>query len=145
MVKFGVKLKKVGKTTRPLSYDLNQISYIIQWKWQVASRDYIWYTKCLKNYGCRFITSYRRHGPSIPKRKKCKKAQWLSEEALQIAAKRRDAKGKGEKERSIHLNAECPRLARRDKKGFLNQIWKRHMHPNVHRSTVYNSQDMEAT
>ena len=53
---------------------------------------------------------------SIPKEKKCKKAKWLSEEALQIAEKRREAKGKGEKERYIHLNAEFQRIARRDKK-----------------------------
>ena len=57
---------------------------------------------------------------TIPKKKKCKKAQWLSEEALQIAEKIRKAKGKGEKERCIHLNAEFQRIARRDKKDFLS-------------------------
>ena len=56
---------------------------------------------------------------TIPKKKKCKKAKWLSEEALQIAEKRRDAKGKGEKERYTHLNVEFQRIARRDKKTFL--------------------------
>ena len=56
---------------------------------------------------------------TIPKKKKCKKAKWLSEEALQIAMKRREAKGKGEKERYIDLNAEFQRIARRDKKAFL--------------------------
>ena len=55
---------------------------------------------------------------TIPKKKKCKKAKWLSEEALQIAVKRRDAKSKGEKERYKHLNAEFQRIARRDKKAF---------------------------
>ena len=55
----------------------------------------------------------------IPKKKKCKKAKWLSEEALQIAEKRREPKGKGEKERYTHLNAEFQRRARRDKKAFL--------------------------
>ena len=55
---------------------------------------------------------------SIPKKKKCKKAKWFSEEALQIAEKRRNAKGKGEKERYIHMNAEFQRKARRDKKAF---------------------------
>ena len=55
-----------------------------------------------------------------PKKKKCKKAKWLSEEALQIAEKRRDVKGKGEKERYTHLNAEFQRIARRDKKAFLS-------------------------
>ena len=56
---------------------------------------------------------------TIPKKKKYKKAKWVSEEALQIAVKRREAKGKGEKESYIHLNAEFQRIARRDKKGFL--------------------------
>ena len=57
---------------------------------------------------------------TIPKKKKCKKAKWLSEEALQIAVKRREAKSKGEKERYKHLNAEFQRIARRDKKDFLS-------------------------
>ena len=57
---------------------------------------------------------------TIPKKKKCKKAKWLSEEALQIAEKRREVKGKGEKERYSHLNAEFQRIARRDKKAFLS-------------------------
>ena len=57
---------------------------------------------------------------TIPKKKKCKKAKLLSKEALQITVKRRDAKGKGEKERYIHLNADFRRIARRDKKAFLS-------------------------
>ena len=61
---------------------------------------------------------------SIPKKKKCKKAKRLSEEALQIAEKRRAAKGKGEKERYTHLNAEFQRIARRDKKAFLSDQCK---------------------
>ena len=61
---------------------------------------------------------------TIPKKKKCKKAKWLSEEALQIAEKRREAKGKGKKERYIHLNAEFQRIARRDKKAFLSDQCK---------------------
>ena len=56
--------------------------------------------------------------------KKCKKAKWLSEEALQIAVKRREAKSKGEKERHSHLNAEFQRIARREKKAFLSDQWK---------------------
>ena len=56
--------------------------------------------------------------------KKCKKAKWLSGDALQIAVKRREAKGKGEKERYIHLNAELQRIARRDKKAFLSDPCK---------------------
>ena len=58
---------------------------------------------------------------TIPKKNKCKKAKWLSEEALQIAVKRREAKGKGEKERYKHLNAEFQRIARRDKKAFFRK------------------------
>ena len=57
---------------------------------------------------------------TIPKKKKCKKAKWLPEEALQIAEKRRDGKGKGESERYTHLNTEFQRIARRDKKAFLS-------------------------
>ena len=61
---------------------------------------------------------------TIPKRKKCKKVKWLSEEDLQIAVKRREVKGKGEKERYMHLNAEFQRIARRDKKVFLSDQCK---------------------
>ena len=61
---------------------------------------------------------------TISKKKKCKKVKWLSEEALQIAEKRREAKGKGEKERSTHLNAEFQRIAKRDKKAFLSDQCK---------------------
>ena len=62
---------------------------------------------------------------TVPKEKKCKKAKWLSEEALQIAEKRRDAQGKGEKERYTHLNAEFQRTARRDKKALLSDQCKK--------------------
>ena len=62
---------------------------------------------------------------TIPKKKKCKKAKWLSEEGLQIAMKRREAKGKGEKERYTHLNAEFQRIARRDKKASLSDQCKK--------------------
>ena len=61
---------------------------------------------------------------TIPKKKKCKKAKWFSEEALQIAEKRREAKSKGEKERYTHLNADFQRIARRDKKAFLSDQCK---------------------
>ena len=61
---------------------------------------------------------------TIPKEKKCKKAKWLSEEALQIAVKRREVKSKGEKEWYTHLNAELQRIARRNKKAFLSDQWK---------------------
>ena len=61
---------------------------------------------------------------TITKKKKCKKAKWLSEEALQLAEKRREAKGKGEKERYIHLNTEFQRITRRDKKAFVSDQCK---------------------
>ena len=61
---------------------------------------------------------------TIPQKKKCKKAKWLSEEALQIAEKRRELKGQGEKERYTHLNAEFQRIVKRDKKAFLSDQWK---------------------
>ena len=72
---------------------------------------------------------------TIPKEKKCKKAKWLSEEALQIAEKRKEAEGKGEKEQCTHLNAEFQRTARRDKKAFLKQTVKRN------RGKQYNGKD----
>ena len=72
--------------------------------------------QCLMNYGRRFRTLYGRTGiENFPKKKKCKTTKLLSEEALQIAVKRREAKNKGEKERYTHLNAEFQRIARRVK------------------------------
>ena len=83
------------------------------------------------NYGMRFMTLYRRQGsrPSPRKRnakkkKKCKKVKWLSEEALQIAVKRREMKDKGEKERYTRLNVEFQRISRRGKKAFLRDQCK---------------------
>ena len=77
------------------------------------------------NYGWRFVTLYRRQGsrPS-PWKRNAKKAKWLSEEALPTAVKRRETKGKGEKERYTHLNAVFQRIARRDKKAFLSDQCK---------------------
>ena len=77
------------------------------------------------NYGLRFMTLYRRQGsrPS-PWKRNAKKAKWLSEEALQIAVKRREAKSKGEKERHKHVNAEFQRIARGDKKAFFSDQCK---------------------
>ena len=77
------------------------------------------------NYGRRFVTLYSRQGsrPS-PWKRNAKKAKWLSGEALQIPVKRREAKGKGEKERYKHLNAEFQRIARRDKKAFFRDQCK---------------------
>ena len=77
------------------------------------------------NYGRRFVTLYGRQGSkTIPMKKKCKKAKWLSEEAFQLAVKRREAKSKGEKERYKHLNAQFQRIARIDKKAFLSDQCK---------------------
>ena len=113
IVKFRLKLKKVGKTILiqvwPKSNPLQLYSGSDKQIQGIRSD-----TQCLKNYGWRFVTLYRRQesGPS-PRKKKCKKAKWLSEEALQIAEKRREVKSKGKKERSTHLNAEFQRLAKR--------------------------------
>ena len=74
------------------------------------------------NYGQRF--GQEAVIKTIPKKNKCKKAKWLSEEALQIAEKRKDAKGKGEKERYTHLNAEFQRIARKDMKAFFSDQCK---------------------
>ena len=77
------------------------------------------------NYGRRFETLYRRQeSRSSPRKRNAKKAKWLSEEALQIAVKRREAKSKGEKERYTYLNAEFQRITRRDKKTFLSDQCK---------------------
>ena len=94
IAKFRCILKKVGKTTRPFRYDLNQIpyDYTVEVRNRFKSLDLI---ECLMNYGLRFVTLYRRQEsrPS-PWKRKCKKAKWLSGEALQIAVKRREAKSK---------------------------------------------------
>ena len=117
-------MKKVGETIRPLIHDLNQIpyNYTVEVTNRLKGLDPI---ECLKNYGQRFVELYRRHWsrPS-PRKRNAKKAKWLSEEALQIAVKRREAKSKGEKERYKHLNAEFQRIARRDKKAFLSDQCK---------------------
>ena len=122
--KFRLKLKKVGKTTRPLRYGLNQIlyNYTVEERNRFKGLELI---ECLKNYGWKFMTLYRRQGsrPS-PRKRNAKKAKWLSEEALQIAVKRTEAKSKGEKERYTHLNAEFQRITRRDKKAFLSDQCK---------------------
>ena len=76
------------------------------------------------NYGQRFVTLQETGIKTIPREKKCKKAKWLSEEALQIAVKRREAKSKGEKEIYKHLNAEFQRIATRDKKAFFSDQCK---------------------
>jgi len=104
-------------------YELNQIlyDYTVEVKNRFKRSDLI---ECLKNYGQKFVTLFRRQIKTILKKKKYKKAKWLSEEALQIAEKRRKAKGK-EKGKYINLNAEFQRITRRDKKTFLSEQCKK--------------------
>ena len=99
-------MKKVGKTTRPLRYDLNQIPY--DYTLEVTNRfkglDLIKVPEELWTEVCDIVQEAVIK--TTPTKKKCKKAKWLSEKALQIAEKRTEVKGKGEKERYTHLNAE---------------------------------------
>ena len=100
-------MKKVGKTTRPFRYDLNQIpyDYIVEVTNRFKELDLI---DCVpEELWMKVHDIVQKAGiKTIPKKKKCKKAEWLSEEALQIAKKRREAKSKGQKEGYTHLNAE---------------------------------------
>ena len=117
IAKFRLKLKKVGKTTRPFRYDLNKISYnyTVEVRNRFKGLDLI--DRVPEELWTEVHVIVQETGiKTIPKKKKCKKAKWLSEEAFQIAVKRREAKSKGEKERYIRLNAEFQRIARRDKK-----------------------------
>ena len=118
-------MKKVGKAIIPFRYDLNQILY--DYTVEVRNRfkgvdlidrvpDELW----TEVHDIAQETGIK----TIPKKKKCKKAKWLSEEALQIAVRRREVKSKGEKESYIHLNPEFQRIARRDKKAFLSDQCK---------------------
>ena len=114
IVNFRLKVKKVGKTTGPLRYDLNQIPY-----------NYI--VEVRNRFKGLYLKNRLPDEPwmevhhivqeiwikTIPKKKKCKQAKWLSGEALQVAMKRREAKSKGEKLRYIHLNEEFQRISRR--------------------------------
>ena len=104
LAKFRLKLKKVGKTTRRFRCDLNQIPYVytVEVTNRLQGLDLI---ECLKNYGWRFATLYRRQSSRPSPWKRNAKRQRLSKEALQIAVKRREAKSKGEKERYTHFNA----------------------------------------
>ena len=121
IARFRLKLKKVGKTTRPFWYNLYQIpyDYTVEVRHRFKGLDLIDRVPEELWTEVRDIIQEARI-KTIPKEKKCKKAKWLSEEALQIAGKRREAKSKGEKERYIHLNAEFQRIARKDKKDFLS-------------------------
>ena len=120
VAKFRLKLKKVGKTTRPFRYDLNQIPYdsTVEVRNSFKGLDLI--DRVPDDLWTEVHDSVQETGiKTIPKKKKCKKVKWLSKEALQIAVKRREAKSKGEKERYTHLNEEFQRIERRDKKAFL--------------------------
>ena len=119
IAKFRLKLKKVGKTTRPFSYDLNQIpyDYTVEVRNRFKGLDLI--DRVADELWMEVRDIVQETGiKTIPMEKKCKKAKWLSEKGLQIAVKRREVKSKGEKERYSHLNAEFQRIARRDKKAF---------------------------
>ena len=110
----------MGKTTRPFRYDLNQIPYDYTVEVRNIFKGLDLIDRVPDEPWMEVRDIEQETGiKTIPKQKKCKKAKWLSEEALQIAVKRREAKSKGEKERYIHLNAELQRTARRDKKAFL--------------------------
>ena len=114
-------MKKVEKTTSPFRYDLNQIpyDYTVEVRNRFKGLDLIdrlpgelWMEVCdiVQETGIK----------TIPKKKRCKKAKWLSEKALQMAVKRREVKSKAEKERYSHLNAKFQRIARKDRKAFLS-------------------------
>ena len=125
IAKFRPKLKKVGKTTRPFRYDLNQIPY----DYTVEVRNTFKGLHLIDRVPDELWNEVRNIVQetgikTIPMEKKCKKAKWLSEEALQIAVKRRKVKSKGEKERYTNVNAEFQRIARRDKKAFLSDQCK---------------------
>ena len=125
IVKFRLKWKKVGKTTRSFRYDLNEIhfDYTVEVTNRYKGLDLI--DRVPDGLWTEVHDIVQETGiKTIPKKKKCKRAKWLSEEALQVAVKRREEKSKGEKERHTHLNAEFQRIARRDKKAFLSNQCK---------------------
>ena len=125
IAKFRLKLKKVEETTRPFRYDLNQIPYDYTMEVRNRFKKFVLIDRVPEELWTEVCDIVQEAGiKTISKKKKCKKAQWLSEEALQKAEKRREAKGKGQKERDAHLNAEFQRIARRDKKAFLSDQCK---------------------
>ena len=125
IAKFRLKFKTVGKTARSFRYDLNRIPY--DHTVEVTNRfkglnlidrvpEELWMEVC--------DIVQERGIKTIPKKKKCKKAKWLSEEDLQIAEKRREVKGKGGKERYTHWNVEFQRIAKTDEKDFISDQCK---------------------
>ena len=125
IAKFRLKLKKVAKTTRQFRYDLNEIPYdfTVEVRNRFKGLDLIDRVHVELWMEVRDTVQETRI-KTISMEKKCKKTKWLTEEALQIAAKRREAKNKGEKERYSHLNAEFQRRARRNRKAFLSDQCK---------------------
>ena len=114
-------MKKVEKTTRLFRYDLNKIHYDYTGEVRNRFKGLDWIDRLPDELWTEVHDIVQETGiKTIPKKKKCNKAKWLSQEALQIAVKKREAKSKGEKERYSHLNAEFQRTARRDKKAFLS-------------------------
>ena len=137
IAKFRLKLKKVEKTTRPFRYDLNKIPY--DYTVEVRNRfkgldlidrvpDELWMEVCniVQETGIK----------TIPMEKKCKKAKWLSGEALTNSCEKKRSKKQGEKERYKHLNAEFQRIARRDKKAFLSDQCKETEENNTMGKTI---------
>ena len=121
IAKFRPIWKKVRKTTRPFRYDLNQIpyDYTVEVRNRFKGLDLI--DRVPDELWMEIHDTVQETGiKTIPMEKKCKKAKWLSEEALQIAVERREVKSKGEKERYKHLDPEFQRIARRDKNAFFN-------------------------
>ena len=121
IAKFRLKLKKVGKTTRPFRYDLNQTpyNYTVEVRNRFKGLDLI--DRVPEELWTEVHDIVQEAGI---KKKKLKKTKWFSEEDLQIAEKRREPKCKGDKEKYTHLNAEFQRIARRDKKTFLSDQCK---------------------
>ena len=118
-------MKKVGKTTRPFRYDLNQIPYDYTVEVTNIFKGFNLIDRVPEELWTEVRDIVQEAGiKTILQKKKCRKAKWLSEEALQRAEKRREAKGKAVKERYTHLNAEFQRIARRDKKAFLSDQCK---------------------
>ena len=126
IAKFRLKLKKVGKTTRPFRYDLNQIpyDYTVEVRNRFKGLDLIDRVPDEQWREVRDIVQ-ETGIKTIPMERKCKREKWLSEEASQIAVKRREAKSKGEKEIYKYLNAEFRRIARSVKKHFIRNQCKK--------------------
>ena len=136
-------MKKVGKTTRSFRYDLNQIpcNYTVKVTNRFKGLDLI--DRMTEELWTETHDILQEAViKTISKKKKCKKAKWLSEEALQIAEKR-EVKGKGEKVRYTHLNAEFQRIARRDKKAFLSHQCKEIEENNKWESLEISSRKLE--